>query len=355
MQTFGIIGGGMIANFHAQAIQAMQGGKLGAIFARNPQKAKALGEQFNCKSYSNLEEFLADDAINIVTIATPSGAHLEPTLAAAKAKKHIICEKPLEVTPARIQQMIHVAKEEGVILSGIFNRRFNPAVVALKEAVEQGRFGTLSLCDAQIKWYRDQAYYDSATWRGTMALDGGGALMNQSIHTIDLLLYLVGNVKRLSASMALLTHENIEVEDTAVAILEFENGARGTIQGSTSCWSSTGHPAEVQICGSEGSVFLQDDGFKVWDFKEKNEPTSTAGRQDIYVKDNLMQSNKAGLGANDPKAINFIGHQRNFEDVVHAIEEGRQPLITGEEALRSVQLIDAIYRSAKSEGTWIEM
>ena len=348
MQTFGIIGGGMIANFHAKAIQAMQGGKLGAIYARNPQKAKALGEQYYCESYSDLDEFLADDSINIVTIATPSGAHLEPTLAAAKANNHIICEKPLEVTPSRIQQMIHVAKEEGVILSGIFNRRFNPAVVALKQAVDQGRFGTLSLCDAQIKWYRDQAYYDSATWRGTMALDGGGALMNQSIHTIDLLLYLAGNVKRLSASMALLTHENIEVEDTAVAILEFENGARGTIQGSTSCWSSTGHPAEVQICGSEGSVFLQDDGFKVWDFKAEKQ-------QDIYVKENLMQSNKTGLGANDPGAINFIGHQRNFEDVVQSIEEGRPPLITGEEALRSVQLIDAIYRSAKNEGAWIHV
>ena len=348
MQTFGIIGGGMIANFHAQAIQAMEGGELGAIYARNPHKAKELSQKYNCKSYSNLDAFLADDSIDIVTIATPSGAHLEPALVAAKAKKHIICEKPLEVTPARIQQMIHVAKEEGVILSGIFNRRFNPAVTALKEAVDQGRFGTLSLCDAQIKWYRDQAYYDSAKWRGTMALDGGGALMNQSIHTIDLLLYLVGNVKRLSASMALLTHENIEVEDTAVAILEFENGARGTIQGSTSCWSSTGHPAEVQICGSEGSVFLQDDGFKVWDFlKEK--------KQDTYVKENLMQSSAVGLGANDPSAINFIGHQRNFEDVVQAIEEGRTPLVTGEEALRSVQLIDAIYRSAKNDGVWIEL
>jgi len=346
MQIFGIIGGGMIAAFHAQAIQRMEGGELGAIYARNPQKAKELGERYQCKFYSNLNDFLADDSIDIVTIATPSGAHLEPTIAAARAKKHIICEKPLEVTPARIQQMIDVAEEEGVTLSGVFNRRFNPAVAALKEAVEEGRFGTLSLCDAQIKWFRSQAYYDSASWRGTMALDGGGALMNQSIHTIDLLLYLVGNVKRLSASMALLTHENIEVEDTAVAILEFENGARGTIQGSTSCWSSTGHPAEIQLCGSDGSVFLQDDGFRVWDFREKN-------KQDIYVKDNLMQSSGVGLGANDPNAINLIGHQRNFEDVVQAIESGRKPLITGEEAMRSVRLIDAIYRSAKGGGEWI--
>ncbi|MEM6964934.1 MAG: Gfo/Idh/MocA family oxidoreductase [Bacteroidota bacterium] len=348
MQTFGIIGGGAIARQHAQAIQAMQGGRLGAIYARNPQKAKQLGEQYKCQAYSDLDKMLADESIHIVTIATPSGAHLDPAIAAAKAKKHIICEKPLEVTPARIQKMIEVANDENVLLSGIFNRRFNEGVTQLKAAIDKGRFGTLALCDAQIKWYRTQAYYDSGAWRGTMALDGGGALMNQSIHTIDLLLYLVGKVKRLSASMALLTHRDIEVEDTAVAILEFENGARGTIQGSTSCWSSTGHPAEIQLCGSHGSVFMSDATFRVWDFKEKE-------KQDIYVHENLMQQHQVGLGANDPLAIDYLGHQRNFENVVQAIERGTKPLVTGVEAMKAVQLIDAIYRSAKSDGAWVKL
>lgn len=347
--NFGIIGGGMIAEFHAKALQAMDDDvSLTAIYARNSNKAIQLGNQFKCKSYSDLADFLADPSIDIVTIATPSGAHLEPAIAAAQAKKHIVCEKPMEVTPSRIQQMIDVAKNENVLLSGIFNRRFNPAVEQLKQAVEDQRFGTLTLCDAQIKWFRTQAYYDSAKWRGTMALDGGGALMNQAIHTIDLLIYLVGNVRRVSASMALLTHENIEVEDTAVAILEFENGARGTIQASTSCWSSTGHPAEIQLCGSHGSVFLSDESFRVWDFKEKN-------KQDIYVSENLMQGRGKGLGANDPKAINFSGHQRNFENVISAIKQNATPLISGEEAMKSVQLIDAIYRSAKSDGAWINI
>ena len=349
MYTFGIIGGGMIAKHHAQAIQAMGSvAKLGAIYARNPEKAKQLGEEWGCKSYANLDDFLADDSIDVVTIATPSGAHLEPAIAAARAKKHIICEKPLEVTPERIQQMIEVANIENVLLSGIFNRRFNPAVEQLKQAVEKGRFGTLALCDAQIKWYRTQAYYDSGQWRGTMALDGGGALMNQAIHTIDLLLYLVGNVKRLSASMALLTHENIEVEDTAVAILEFENGARGTIQGSTSCWSSTGHPAEIQLCGSEGSVFLSDEAFRVWDFKQGEV-------QDDFVVNHLMKGNQKGLGANDPNAINYLGHQRNFENVIDALNTGNPPLISGTEAMKSVRLIDAIYKSAKNNGVWVEL
>ncbi len=338
----------MIAKRHAQAIQAIDNATLSAIYARNPIKAKQLGEQFNCKGYSDLNEMLANDEIDIVTIATPSGAHLEPTIAAAKAKKHIICEKPMEVTPERIQQMIDVANENDILLSGIFNRRFNPAVENLKKAVENGRFGTLALCDAQIKWYRTQAYYDSGRWRGTMELDGGGALMNQGIHTIDLLQYLVGKVKRLSASMALLTHENIEVEDTAVAILEFENGARGVIQGSTSCWSSTGHPAEIQLCGSHGSAFLTDETFRVWDFKE-------ADIQDDFVKNNLMKGTEKGLGANDPNAINVIGHIRNFKNVIEALESGEKPLISGEEAMKSVRIITAIYESANNGGKWIEL
>lgn len=348
MQTFGIIGGGMIAKFHAQAIQAMKGGQLGAIYARKKSKAEALAATYDCKAYWKLEDLLADTAIDIVTIATPSGAHLKPTIAAAKAGKHIICEKPLEVTPDRIGQMIATCIEQKVVLAGIFNRRFNPAMQAFKKAVDQGRFGKLTLCDAYIKWYRTQEYYDSGAWRGTWDLDGGGALMNQSIHTIDQLIYLAGNIKRLSASTTCLIHEGIEVEDTAVAILEFENGARGVIQGATSCWSSNGHPAEVHLCGSEGSVFMSDESFRVWDFK-------TPHAEDDFIKNNLMEGNDQGLGANDPSAINFDGHLRNFEDVVDAIESGRPPLITGKEGLKAVKVIDAIYRSAKANGAWISL
>ena len=348
MKTFGIIGGGIIAGFHAQAIKAMANASLGGAYVRNPEKAKRFAQAHDCPAYTNLDELLADDQIDIVVIATASGAHLEPCLAAAKAGKHIICEKPLEVTPARVQQMIDTCHQEGVILAGIFNRRFNPAMQALKKAVDQGRFGTLSMCDAYVKWYRTQAYYDSAAWRGTWELDGGGALMNQSIHAIDQLLYVAGDVRRLSASTACLIHEGIEVEDTAVAILEFENGARGVIQGSTACWSSTGHPAEVHLCGSHGSAFLSDESFRVWDFVEERP-------EDEKIKAELMEGAAQGMGANDPTAINFLGHQRNFEDVVKALEEGKKPLVTGEEAMRAVKLIDAIYTSARNNGKWIEL
>jgi len=343
---FGIVGTGMIANFHAKAIEAMEGSSLHSCFDRSPERSAEFAEKNGIKTYATIEEFLADPELEIITIGTPSGTHLEPALAGINAGKHVICEKPLEVTPERIDPLIEASEKNNVTLAAILNRRFNESVVLLKEAVDAGRFGTLSLVEASIKWYRDQAYYDSAGWRGTWALDGGGALMNQSIHIIDQLIHTIGPVKRVSASMALLAHENIEVEDTAVAILEFENGAKGVVQGSTACWSSTGHPAEVNICGSEGSAFLADEHFKVWDFK-------TPAPVDEYVHANLMASDDAvGLGANDPNAINFTGHQRNFEEVVNAINENRRPSVDCYEARKAVALICAIYESARNDGQW---
>lgn len=339
----------MIANFHAQAIKAMDGGELHSFYARRQESVDELVAEYGGKGCTDLDEFLADPELEIVTIATPSGAHLEPTLAAAKAGKHIICEKPLEVTPDRIDMMIAACDDAGVTLAGIFNRRFHPAMDAFKKAVEAERFGTLVMCDAYVKWYRDQAYYDSGAWRGTWKLDGGGALMNQGIHTIDQLIYLAGDVASVAASVGCLAHESIEVEDTAVAVLEFKSGARGVIQASTACWSSTGHPAEVHICGDQGSAFLADEKFKVWDFAEP-------APEDEDVAANLMRTGAAkGIGANDPKAIDFSGHQRNFEDVVTAIREGRNPRVDGREARRAVSLITAIYESAKNNGAKVDL
>ncbi len=340
--NFGIIGSGMIAKFHAKAIEAMEGSKLHSVYSRNSTSSQELATEFNCTGYNEIDAFLADPELEIVTIATPSGAHLEPAVAAAKAGKHVICEKPLEITTERVDQMAAAGKENGVTISGIFNRRFNPGLVSLKKAVDQGRFGQISLADAYIKWYRDQDYYDSGQWRGTWKLDGGGALMNQSIHAIDQLIYVAGPVKSVTASTATLAHERIEVEDTAVAILEFESGARGVIQGSTACWSKDGHSAEVQICGSEGSVFLADDKFRVWEFKEETP------EDDLIRSELMLKPGTKGIGANDPSAIDFSGHQLNFEDVVNAIQENRAPLVDASEARKAVALINAIYESAKN-------
>jgi UDP-N-acetyl-2-amino-2-deoxyglucuronate dehydrogenase len=341
---YGIVGAGMIAEFHARAIAAMPDAELVAVFARRAEAAAALTETFGGTAYADYDQFLAHDGLDIVTICTPSGAHLEPVTAAARAGKHIICEKPLEVTAARIDEMIAVCGQHGVMLAGIFPRRFNEATRRLKEAVDGGRFGRIALAEATIKWWRPQSYYDSGAWRGTWALDGGGALMNQSIHTVDLLLHVLGDVESVRAETRLIAHEGIEVEDTAVAMVRFKNGALGVIQGSTACWSADGHPAEVQICGDKGSVFLTDDRFRVWEFREPLD-------SDQATRDELgIGAAAGGAGAADPKAIDFTWHQRNFEDVADAIQSGRSPAIDGHEGRRSVALIEAIYRSAKAGG-----
>ena len=347
MIGFGIIGGGMISRFHAEAIKAIPNAKLIGIYGRNEVKTKAIATEYQCNYHSSIEGLLSDSSITAVSIATPSGAHLSGCLAAARAGKHVICEKPLEINTDRINQIVKVCEDENVILSGIFNRRFNSAVVSLKKAIDQGRFGKIALCSAYIKWYRDQAYYDGGAWRGTWELDGGGALMNQSIHTIDLLQYLAGPIAKLTGSVGCITHENIEVEDNAVALLQFKNGAKGVIEASTSCWSENGHPAEIHICGSEGSVFLKDDKFSVWEFENELQ-------EDQIIKSTLMDKGDAGLGANNPGAINVDGHIQNLKDFIHAIKNKSKPTISGREAAKSVQIINAIYQSDETE-KWVEL
>ncbi|MES2438431.1 MAG: Gfo/Idh/MocA family oxidoreductase [Verrucomicrobiota bacterium] len=337
--NFGIIGTGTIGRFHAEAIRAMDGGTLHSVYQRSPGHAADYG----VKSFSNLADFLADPELEIVTIATPSGAHFEPALAALEAGKHVLCEKPLEITTERIDQLIASAAANGRMLAAILNRRFNPAMDALKSACETGRFGKIVSASCYVKWFRDQAYYDSAEWRGTWKLDGGGALMNQSIHSIDALLHLAGPVRSVRANTACLAHERIEVEDHAVALLEFESGARGVIEGSTCSWSETGHPARVQICGTEGSVFLADETFESWDFK-------FGLPEDDAIRRTLMRGDQAALGGNDPKAIQSHQHRRNFEEVVTAIRERREPSTSAREARKAVALIQAIYQSAAAGG-----
>ncbi|MCB0718580.1 MAG: Gfo/Idh/MocA family oxidoreductase [Bacteroidetes bacterium] len=337
--NFGIIGGGMIARFHAEAIRRVEGSTLQAVYARRLESADTITSEFGGRAFDDLDAFLADPDLDIVTIATPSGAHLEPAVAAARAGKHVICEKPIEVTTDRVDEMIDACDRAGVVLAGVFNRRFHPTMQLLKRAVDAGRFGRLTLCEASVRWYRDDAYYASAPWRGTWALDGGGALMNQSIHAIDQLLYLAGPVKHVHAFSGTLGHRGIEVEDTAVATLEFESGALGTIRGSTACWSATGNPAEITICGTQGTVYLDDERFRRWQFADPDEHMDAQAAR-------FTGETAAGAGANDPKAINCDGHVANFSDVVESIRDNRRPIVDGREARRAVDLICRIYEVA---------
>ncbi len=335
---FGIIGCGMIANFHAKAIREA-GGELIGCFDQVPAAAERLAKEYGCQAYSTLEAFLADDRIEIATVGTPSGAHLEPAVAAARAGKHIIVEKPLEVTPERCDQIIRAAEESGVVLSTVLPSRFHPSSIQLKKAVEEGRFGTLSLGDAIVKWYRTQEYYDSGAWRGTWKLDGGGALMNQAIHSVDLLAWLMGPVEEVSALTGLIAHERIEVEDVAVAALRFKNGAFGTLEATTAAWP--GYLKRIEIHGSEGSAVIEEEDIVKWDFKN-------AASVDDEIRASMAGRLSGGGGAGDPAAIGHHAHAKQFKDVLGAIAEGRKPLIDGYEGRRSVEIITSVYRSAQT-------
>jgi predicted dehydrogenase len=340
---FGIVGPGMIAGTHARAIRAMAGGTLHSVFNHRSEGARKFADTHGIRAFSSMYEFLADPELEIVTVCTPSGAHFEPALAAIRAGKHVIVEKPVEVTLERVDRLIAAAEEHGVTLASVLNRRFTPAMDVFKKAVDEGRFGRLTSASCYVKWFRDQAYYDSAEWRGTWALDGGGVLMNQAIHAIDSLIHLAGPVAAIQGNCACLAHEGIEVEDTAVAIVEFANGARGVIEGSTCAWSKSGHPARIQLAGTGGSVFLADESFEVWDFK-REQP------EDAAIRANLMMDGSPGLGANIPSAIGCEQHQRNFEEIVTAIREDREPATSARVARRAISVIIAIYESARCEG-----
>jgi predicted dehydrogenase len=246
----------MIAKFHARAVADTPGLRLVAATSRQRSSADKFAAEFPCQVYDTVEQLCADPAVKLVSICTASGAHLEPGLLAARAGKHVIVEKPLEVTVARCDQLIEACHKAGVVLSTIFPSRFHAASRRVKAAVDAGRFGRLTLGDADVKWYRTQQYYDSGAWRGTWALDGGGALMNQAIHSVDLLLWMMGPVQQVTAYTATLAHENIEVEDVATATVQFKNGALGVIQASTAVYP--GMLKRIEIHGSRGSAIIED-------------------------------------------------------------------------------------------------
>ncbi len=268
MTGFGIIGCGMIAKFHARAIADIRGAKLVACYDAVPAAADRLAQSTGCRAYHELEALLADPAVGVVTVGTPSGAHLEPAVAAARAGKHVIVEKPLEITLRRCDRIIDECQKAGVTLATIFPSRFHDSSRELQRAVQAGRFGRLTLGDAYVKWYRSQAYYDSGAWRGTWQLDGGGALMNQAIHSVDLLAWLMGPVVEVRARTALLAHQRIAVEDVALATVAFANGALGVIEASTAVFP--GYLKRIEIHGTEGSAMLEEEDIVKWDFARKH-------------------------------------------------------------------------------------
>lgn len=343
---FGIVGCGLIAQFHARAIAELPGAQLVGCQSRNLASAARLAASApGCTPYAELEELLRRPDLHAVCVCTPSGAHLEPALMAAAAKKHVVVEKPLEITLERCDRLIEACAENGVLLNAIFPSRFSDANQELKRAAEAGRFGRLTLAETACKWWRSQAYYDEGGWKGTQALDGGGALMNQAIHNVDLLQWLAGPVQRVAAFTAALAHKRIEVEDTAVAALTFRSGALGVVQAATSAWP--GSPKTIALHGDRGSAVIEQDDIVRWEF----DPPQPG---DEEVRRRFAQKSGGAGGASNPAAISHEGHRRQLADFARAIETGRAPAIDGREGRKAVELILAIYEAART-GSVVEL
>jgi predicted dehydrogenase len=334
----------MIARFHARALAEVPGARLMALVSRNPGNAKALAEGLGltCAVSTDLASVLARRDVDVVIVTTPSGAHMEPAVAAANARKHVVVEKPLEITVERCDRIIDACDRNGVKLCTIFPSRFGDANQALKAAVEGGRFGRLTLGETTCKWWRPQSYYDEGGWKGTQALDGGGALMNQAIHNVDLLCWMMGPVSHVAGFTATLAHERIEVEDTAVASLRFANGALGVIQATTSV--HPGLPKTIAVHGDRGTVVIEQDDVLRWELTPET-------AKDKAVKERFAQKTGASGGSSNPAAISHVGHARQLTDFVRAIETGNRPLVDGREGRKAVAVIQAIYQSARTGRT----
>lgn len=326
---FGIIGCGAIAGIHAQAIGAMEQGKLGAVCDSAPQRAKAFAEQHGCRWHETPEELAADPEVDIICICVPSGLHARYAVMAAKAGKHIVVEKPMAITPEQLEEVEQAVEQSGVKLAVISQLRFLESVQRVKSAIETGELGKIYFADCRMRYYRSQEYYDQGGWRGTWALDGGGALMNQGIHGIDLVQYIMGGVASVYAQCRTMGRR-IETEDAANLLVEYKCGAIGVIQGTT--LANPGEPRTITISGEKGTVVLQEDTIVRWD-----------------VEGSSVETGQTGVGAcRDPMALSFAFHQTQLEDLVAAIEEDRRPFVDEKEGRKGVEIILAAYRSEQT-------
>jgi predicted dehydrogenase len=342
---FAIVGCGTIARFHVRALQEIPAARVAALVSRSAESAQKLIRETRlppCPIFHAVEQAVRAPGVDAVVVTTPSGAHRAPALAAAAAGKHVVVEKPLEITGPRCQEIIDACDRAGVKLCTIFPSRFGDANVALRAAVAAGKFGRLTLGETACKWWRAQAYYDEGGWKGTRALDGGGALMNQAIHNVDLLLWVMGRATHVSGFTATLAHDRIEVEDTAVAVIRFAGGALGVIQAATSV--SPGYPKTIAVHGDRGSAVIEQDDVLRWDFT----PDTDADRA---VRERFAARTGGSGGSADPKAIGHEGHRRQLADFVDAIRADRPPQVDGREGKKPVDLICAIYESARTGRT----
>ncbi len=331
---FGLVGTGMAGGFHARELRFVEGAELVGVCSRNEENVRRFAREHGVRSWStDYRELLDNDDVDVVCVLAPTGVHREITIAASEAGKHVLVEKPLETTLAKADEMIRVCRNNGTKLGVVFQMRFGSVAARLKKLVDSGAMGRIYLADAIDKSSRTPAYYASAEWRGTMELEGGGCLMTQSIHIIDLLQHLVGPVRSVIGRVATKRHR-IQVEDTATALVSFENGAMGTIESTTSVQPAL--KSRLEIHGENGSVVAnaQYDKILLWDVKDYP-------HEDVEPPSDLTD-------IDDPWTYPQTRHRVQLQDMVDAIRDDRDPVLTGEDARVSLAIVSAIYESSRT-------
>jgi UDP-N-acetyl-2-amino-2-deoxyglucuronate dehydrogenase len=333
---FGFIGAGAIAHFHARAVAAAQGGRLIGVVSRTRGSAEKFAAEHGIAYASDdVDALLKQPGLDAVCITTPSALHLHPALAAIRAGKHLMIEKPLDATVEGTDHILHEAQKHGVRVGSIFQARFGDAARQVKAAIDAGRFGRMVLASCYVKWNRTAEYYTG--WKGKLSEDGGGVIINQAIHGVDLLQWFAGMPVEVFAWATQRVHQ-IESEDTCVAALKFASGALGVIEGTTAAWP--GWARRIEICGEHGSAVMEDDDIKRWDFR-----VAQPGDEQIRASG---ESAAMGSGAAAPMNIKFEGHLRQIQDFIDGINGKRPFFIEGVEARKAVALVRAIYDSAAS-------
>ncbi len=331
---YAVIGCGMIAAYHIAAIRALPDAELAGVCSRTYEKAAEFARLHRTKAYGSIQEVWDDPAVDAVCVCTPSGLHASLALEAIAHGKHALLEKPLALTVEDCDRIIREAKKKGVLVGVVSQLRFSPAIQQTKKAMERKVLGKLVCADLYMKYHRSQTYYDSGSWRGTKAMDGGGALMNQGIHGVDLLQYLAGPITTIYARAKTMTR-SIEVEDTLCAVTEFKNGAMGVIQATTGIYS--GFSRRLELCGENGTIILEEDRILLWDVADdKGLPHDTTGGMDVR-------------SSSDPTLIGLAGHRRQLANFTAAVQGREALLVDGAEGRKALRIILGAYRSAAED------
>jgi len=328
-----IAGSGMVAGVHTSALKEIPEVRLLGVWSRTPEKTGSFAAQHRIQGYQDYEELLKDPGVKVVILCLPSGYHADYGIRVAESGKHIIVEKPIDISLDKAQTLIECCRENRVKLSVIFQYRFTPAAQKIKKALDQGLLGRLILGDAYVKWYRSPQYYKSNEWRGRKAIDGGGALMMQAIHTIDLLQWFMGGVKSVNGMIKTSVH-SIEAEDLGIATVEYFSGAVGVIEGSTAI--QPGFKERIEIHGEKGSIILEGGNIREW-------------KVEGCVEADYVDEQKTSYGSTSSPAISHVNHKAQLQEILEALCTHREPLVNGEEGLKSLQIILGIYESSEKE------